>query len=181
MKHSNLKVFIIFLLLLTLIIPLTGCKDNQEEQDKYVIVESDDEEFQINIPENIEIEFYNNENYSLDLFSENDNFYLYASTIYKTREVDLLDYVKDDREYVLNSKQNTKSPTDIISLSVQDYVSYTYSFTYTDLDFCKDFYTQVVWIETSENIYILNFEVATENEEKYIQIINNIIDSFIEL
>ena len=181
MKQKHLKLFTIFILLLSMLILLTGCKNNETKQSNYVLVQSDDEKFQISIPEEIEIEFNTDENYSLDLFCAKDSMYLYANTIYKNREIDLLDYVKDDKEYLLSIKENSSDASDIIYMQIQDYKAYTYSFTYTDSEFGNDFYTQIVWIETSQNIYILNLEVITENKEAYIQIFNDIAHSFVEL
>ena len=181
MKQKQMHLFLILILLFSILVTLTGCKNNNLNQENNVIVESDDGKFQINIPEDMAIEFNNDENYSLDLFCEEDNMYLYSTTIYKTREVDLLDYVNDDKEYVISSKENSRDISEITSMQIQDYTSYTYNFTYTDSEFGKDFYTQIIWIETSENIYILNFEVVTENKEAYLQIFNDIANSFVEL
>ncbi len=181
MKYKNIKTIFIFTVLFVLVIFLTGCNKNTDEQVNNVIIQSDDEKYQISLSEDIEIQFNTDENYSLDLFSEKDNFYLYVNTIYKNREVDLLDYVKDDKEFVLSKKNNTRDTIDISSINLQKYTAYSYSFTYTDSDFNKDFFTQIVWIETSDNIYILNLEISTENKDRYIQIFNDIINSFTEL
>ncbi len=59
--------------------------------------------------------------------------------------------------------------------------AFEYSLVYYDPNYKKDFYCHVVWIETSSNIYILNFEVKNENAEKYKQIFNDIKNSFKEL
>ena len=179
--YNNIKTIFIFMLLLVLVVSLTGCNKNKEEQVNNVIIQSDDEKYQISLPEDIEIQFNTDENYTLDLFSEKDNFYLYVNTIYKTREIDLLDYVKDDKDFVLSNKNNTRDTIDIASINLKNYIAYSYSFTYTDSDFSKDFFTQIVWIETLDNIYILNLEVSIENKDKYIQIFNDIINSFTEL
>lgn len=181
MKQRRLKLFCIFILLSTVLMVLTGCKSNQTEQPQNVLVQSDDEKFQISIPETIEIEFNTDENYTLDLFCKKDNMYLYANTIYKNREIDLLDYVQEDKEYLLSTKENARDSTDITSMDIKDYKTYTYCLTYTDSSFGKDFYTQIVWIETSQNIYILNLEVITENKKAYTQIFNDIANSFTEL
>ena len=181
MKQKQIQLSLILVFIFSILVTLTGCKNNNSNQKNIVLVESDDGKFQINVPEDIDIEFNNDEDYSLDLFSEKDNMYLYSTTIYKTREVVLLDYVKDDKEYVISSKEHSRDVSDITSMQIQDYIAYTYNFNYTDSEFGKDFHTQIVWIETSENIYILNFEVITENKDKYIQTFNDIANSFIEI
>lgn len=182
MNQKQFRYFLIILILLyAILITLTGCsKVESKKPQNNVIVQSDDNKFQICIPENIEIEFNNDDNYTLDLFSENDGMYIYANTIYKNREVNLLDYVKDDKQYLLSTKENARDSSDISSIQIQDYTAYTYNFIYTDSEYEKDFYIQIVWIETSNNIYILNFEIITENKDTYIQIFDDIINSFIE-
>lgn len=59
--------------------------------------------------------------------------------------------------------------------------AFEYSLVYYDSNYKKDFYCYVVWIETSNNIYILNFEVKNENSEKYKYIFRDIKNSFKEL
>jgi len=181
LNQKQLRIFLIIIFLLFILILLVGCKTDELNTPENVIVQSDDEKFQISLPSSIDIEFNNDQNYSLDLFSSKDNMYLYANTIYKNREIDLLEYIKDDKEYIFSSKENSRNCSEISSVQIHDYKAYTYSFIYTDSDFGKDFYTQIIWIETSQNIYILNFEIIIENKDSFIQIFNDIAHSFTEI
>lgn len=69
----------------------------------------------------------------------------------------------------------------LLGTKVNDFNAYEYSLVYYDANYAKDFYCHVVWIETSNNIYVFNFEVKNENADKYKDIFINIQNSFIEL
>lgn len=69
----------------------------------------------------------------------------------------------------------------ILETEINTNKAFEYSLVYYDSNSNKDFYCHVVWIETSSNIYILNFEVKNENAEKYKTIFSNIKNSFKEL
>ncbi len=69
----------------------------------------------------------------------------------------------------------------ILETNVNGNKASEYSLVYYDSTYKKDFYCHVVWIETSSNIYVLNFEVKNENAEKYKSIFNDIKNSFKEL
>ena len=68
----------------------------------------------------------------------------------------------------------------INEISINNNKAYEYSLVYSDKNYGKDFYCNVVWIETTNNIYILNFEVVNDNIDKYKDIFNNIKNSFVE-
>ncbi len=59
--------------------------------------------------------------------------------------------------------------------------AYEYSLVYFDKNYNKDFYCHVVWVETSNYIYVLNFEVVNDNADRYKDIFINIKNSFVEL
>lgn len=69
----------------------------------------------------------------------------------------------------------------IIETKVAGNKAFEYSLVYYDPTYKKDFYCHVVWIETSNNIYVFNFEVKNENAEKYKNIFSDIKNSFKEL
>lgn len=69
----------------------------------------------------------------------------------------------------------------ILETKVNGNKAFEYNLVYYDSNYKKDFYCHVVWIETSNYIYVFNFEVKNENAEQYKDIFNNIKNSFKEL
>ena len=50
--------------------------------------------------------------------------------------------------------------------------------TYLDEDYGKEFYCNVVWLQTASNIVIMNFEVPNDKLENFKQTFENIKASF---
>lgn len=149
----------------------------------YTTLKSIDEKFSIELPSNIEYKTNLKEgnNFTIDLYSVKDEMYMYATSIEKTHELDLLEIVKDDKVSYTADKENIAEDTGISEINIKDYKAYEYSLKYYDKEYGKDFYSNIVWIETSNNIYILNFEVVSNNADKYKDIFVNIKNSFVEL
>jgi hypothetical protein len=93
--------------------------------------------------------------------------FFYATKIAKLRQVDFYQVVIDDKENYLQDKQNIYDDSGIVSSDIPNYTSYEYSFIYSDTSYGKDFYSYVVWIETDNNLYVLNFEVVKENMDLF--------------
>lgn len=69
----------------------------------------------------------------------------------------------------------------ILENKINDSKSFEYNLYYFDKEYNKDFYCHVVWIETKNYIYVLNFEVEKKNADKYKDVFINIKNSFKEL
>lgn len=151
--------------------------------EEYKTLESTDGKFSIEMPSNIEYKVNSKENntFTIDLYSVKDEMYIYATTINKTRKVDLMDIINNDKTSYLADKENIREDSGIIETSIKDFKAYEYSFVYYDKSYGKDFYCNTVWIETNSNLYILNFEVINDNAEKYKDIFNKMKISFTEL
>lgn len=150
---------------------------------EYITLTSSDNSFSVNFPSNINYQINQTENndFVIDLYSNKDEMFFYATKIEKSREIDLYQIVVDDKQNYFKDKQNIRDDSGINSFTLKDYKAYEYEFVYTDASYGKDFYSNVVWIETAKNLYILNFEVANDNYEKYQDIFLNIKSSFVEL
>lgn len=149
----------------------------------YSTILATDNSFSINIPSNVTYQINQTENndFVIDLYSIEDEMFFYATKISKSREIDLYQIVADDKANYLKEKQNIRDDSGITPFTIGNYKSYEYKFTHFDASYGKDFYSNVVWIETDKNLYVLNFEVVTEIKEKYQDIFLNIKNSFIEL
>lgn len=154
-----------------------------KEHITYETLTSTDGKFSIEMPSNIEYKINSKENnsFTIDLYSVKDEMYIYATTIAKTREVNLMDIINNDKTSYLADKENIREDSGIIETSIKDFKAYEYSFVYYDKSYGKDFYCNTVWIETNSNLYILNFEVINDNAEKYKDIFNKMKISFTEL
>ncbi|MBO5479154.1 MAG: hypothetical protein J6A04_05615 [Clostridia bacterium] len=155
----------------------------QNKNVTYSTITASDGSFEINFPSNIRYQINQSQNndFAIDLYSNQDEMFFYATKISKSREIDLYQIVVDDKENYLKEKQNIQDDSGIIPFTIGNYKSYEYKFVHSDSSYGKDFYSNVVWIETDTNLYVLNFEVVTDNMEKYQDIFLNIKNSFVEL
>lgn len=151
--------------------------------EKYKDLESTDGKFKISIPTSLKYTANSKENndFTIDLYSKQDEMYMYATTIEKMRELDLYEVSSDDKTHYFKDKENIRDDTGIVQTTLNNYKSCEYSLTYYDKEYGKDFYCNVIWIETENNIYVFNFEVVYDNADKYKEIFTNIKNSFVEL
>ena len=76
---------------------------SNKSNSKVTILNSSDNKFSISIPSNIKYKVNSKENneFVIDLYSEQDDMYMYASTISKARELDLYEVASDDKKNYL--------------------------------------------------------------------------------
>lgn len=181
---KNKQFIYIGIVVIVLITVITFCISNfssKNDVNKSTVLTAIDNSFNIEVPNSISYEIINDNNFVLNIASKKDEMFIYASHISKERMVDFYQIVQDDRERYISEKQNIRDDSGIIQTTVNDYIAYEYSFVYYDSSYGKDFYNNVLWIETEKNLYILNFEVVNDHLEKYKDIFLNIRNSFIEL
>ena len=142
-----------------------------------------DNSFTIMIPGkvNFKIKEAKDTDYKLDIYSVKDEMTFYSVGFEKTGEINLLDAVNIERNDISKSEKNVRDMSEAINLNINNYNSYKYSYIYYDSNFNSDIYTEIVWIETPQNVYVLDFEVVTKNMEKYKPIFSDIYNSFIIL
>lgn len=182
--RKNKKFIYMGLILIVFIIVLFFCISHftfKNNTSKNTVLTAIDNSFTIEISSSISYEVGNDNNFVIDISSKKDEMFIYASHIPKERMVDFYQIVQDDKERYISEKQNIRDDSGIIQTNVNDYTAYEYSFVYYDSSYGKDFYNNVLWIETEKNLYVLNFEVVNDNVEKYKDIFLNIKNSFIEL
>lgn len=149
----------------------------------YKTLESTDGKFKVSIPTSINytINSKDNNDFTVDLYSKQDEMYMYATRIEKIRELDLLEVASDDKTEYFKAQENIRDDSGIIQTTINNYKACEYSLVYYDKEYGKDFYCNVVWVETDNNIYVFNFEVVNDNANKYKDIFINIKNSFVEL
>lgn len=143
------------------------------------VLTSNDNSFKVSIPGKIKFEKKNSS--TLDIFSKKDEMILSSTVIAKERDINLKDIVELEMAGLPSLKTNVDNLSDSNKIELKNYEAYKYSYTYYDTDYQNDFYTEIVWIKTEKNIYVLDLEVITKNQEKYIPLFNEIISSFEEI
>lgn len=183
MKKRNTIIIGGVLLVIVLIIVSLFVLFFSKKVPDYQTITSTDNRFCLQIPldRNYKVNMKEDSTFTLDFYSVTDEMYGYASTIKKQRAVNLLDIVKEDKSSYLADKQNIRDDSGIQELTLNNYKTYEYTLTYYDSSYGKDFYADVVWIETDQYLYILNFEVISTNQKEYEEIFLKMKHSFMEL
>ena len=176
------KVFIIIVIILILILLGFGIYSLY----KYltpVTVTSSNNEFSIQIPGKVDFKeaASGSSEYVLDLYSLKDQMMLYSTIIDNVdNNISLEEAITSEKDNVSNARENARDISDVIKMDVPNCEAYKYTFTYYDSSLETDLYSNVVWIQTEKNTYILDFEVILENKDKYTSIFDDISTSFKE-
>lgn len=176
------KLFIIIVIILILILLGFGIYSLY----KYltpVTVTSSNNEFSIQIPGKVDFKeaASGSSEYVLDLYSLKDQMMLYSTIIDNVdNNISLEEAITSEKDNVSNARENARDISDVIKMDVPNCEAYKYTFTYYDSSLETDLYSNVVWIQTEKNTYILDFEVILENKDKYTTIFDDIATSFKE-
>ncbi len=176
------KVFIIIVIILILILLGFGIYSLY----KYltpVTVTSSNNEFSIQIPGKVDFKeaASGSSEYVLDIYSLKDQMMLYSTIIDNINgNISLEEAITSEKDNVSNARENARDISDVIKMDVPNCEAYKYTFTYYDSSLETDLYSNVVWIKTDKNVYILDFEVISENKDKYVPIFDDITTSFKE-
>lgn len=144
-----------------------------------MVLTSNDNSFKVSIPGKIKFEKKNSA--TLDIFSKKDEMILSSTVITKERDINLKDIVELEMAGLPSLKTNVDNLSHANKIELKNHEAYKYSYTYYDADYQNDFYAEIIWIKTEKNIYVLDLEVITKNQEKYVPLFNEIINSFEEI
>ncbi len=110
---NNKKTYIIIVSAIAIIIFLAGIfyfinKNNTENN--YTTLTSTDQKFSIELPNSIKYRQNSapNNDFTIDLYSENDEMFMYATTVTKTRELDLYEVASNDKLSYFKDKENLR-------------------------------------------------------------------------
>lgn len=147
-----------------------------------VTVTSNNNEFSLQIPGKVDFKeaASGSSEYVLDLYSVKDQMMLYSTILDTNIDMDLKTAITAEKDNISNSRENAKVATDVTQMNIPNCEAYKYAFTYHDPNFESDLYSTVVWIKTDKHIYILDFEVISDKQNKYIPIFDDIANSFVE-
>ncbi len=98
---------------IVIIISLIGifCFINKKsKENNYTTLISTDQKFSIELPNFIKYRQNSapNNDFTIDLYSESDEMFMYATTIAKTRELDLYEIASDDKTAYFKDKENLR-------------------------------------------------------------------------
>lgn len=143
---------------------------------------SNDNSFSITLPgsANCKESASGSSSYILDLYSLKDEMMLYTSKLEKTVDINMEEIINSEKEGLSSIKENVRDISETSKIDIPNTESYKYTFTYYDSTLSSDLYSEVVWIQTEKNIYIIDFEVVMENKDKYVEEFDEIAKSFKE-
>ena len=110
---SNKKIYIIIAIIFVTIILLTTIFyfiNQNNKENNYTTLTSSDQKFTIELPNTIKYRQNSapNNDFTIDLYSENDEMFMYATTISKVRELSLYDVANDDKTSYFKDKENLR-------------------------------------------------------------------------
>ncbi len=109
---DNKKIYIIIAIISVIMILLTTIFYfvNRNKETNYTTLISSDQKFSIELPSTIKYRQNSvpNNDFTIDLYSENDEMFMYATTISKVRELNLYDVANDDKTSYFKDKENLR-------------------------------------------------------------------------
>ncbi len=93
------------------------------------------------------------------------------------RDVHLYDFVLDDKKSFIDNPEHIINSSEISPITISNYSGFEYEIEYFDSEYNDNFYSNVIWIETLDNIYVLNLEVLAKNKDDIKPIFINIKNS----
>lgn len=152
---------------------------NTNNKVEFITVNSRDNLFSLTLSTKLNYTVNNsNDNFSLDLCDSLNEVYIYGNTIEKSREIDLYDVINEDKNSYFASKENAFEVMGIKEINLDNCSGYEYSMTYKDSEYGKDFYCNIVWLQTDNHIFIINFEVPNNKVDNFKQIFEDMKTSF---
>lgn len=148
-----------------------------------ITVTSSNNEFSLQIPGKVDFKesASGSSEYVLDLYSLKDQMMLYSTIIDNIDSgISLEEAITSEKDNIPNARENARDISDVTKMNIPNCESYKYTFTYHDSNLESDLYSNVVWIKTQKQIYILDFEVISKNKDKYVTVFDDIANSFKE-
>ena len=110
----NKKTYIIIISIIAIMTLLIGifCFINKKnKENNYTTLISTNQKFSIELPNSIKYRqnMASNNDFVIDLYSENDEMFMYATNIAKTRELDLYEVTNNDKISYFKDKENLRN------------------------------------------------------------------------
>ena len=174
----GIGIFICIVVIASILIVMFH-SNKEDNSVKYATLELNDGKVSISMLDEVSNQINENSDnsYLIDVNLEEDDMFIYASSIQKLHDIDLYDEVKEDKDSYFQNKENVRNDSEIYESTINNNKAYEYNFVYFDKSYEKDFYCNVIWIEHNDFIYVFNFEISNYNLEKYTDIFSTIKNS----
>lgn len=119
MNNINIKkvifVVIIVVAIVTVCFSVFLVNRNKDNEEGYTTLTSTDNKYSIQMPNTIKYKINSapNNDFTIDLYSDTDEMFMYATTIEKVREIDLYEIVNNDKTSYFKDKENIRDDTGI--------------------------------------------------------------------
>lgn len=178
-EHKKICIIAIVVLVAIVICVLSFNIINSDDKVEFFTINSRDNLYNLTLSTKLDYTVNNSsDTLSLDISDNSKEIYIYGNTIEKSRDIALYDVINEDKNSYFSSKTNVSEIATIQELSIDSCSGYEYSVSYLDDSYGKEFYCNVVWLQTDSHIFILNFEVPKENLENIKPILDDIKASF---
>lgn len=106
-KYVIIAFVFVTLILLSIIFYFATPKN---KENNYTTLTSIDQKFSVELPNTIKYRQNSapNNDFTIDLYSEKDEMFMYATTISKTREINLYEVANDDKISYFKNKENLR-------------------------------------------------------------------------
>lgn len=103
-------VIVIALILVAVFLIINFSFNSKNNLNNTTLLTSSDQKFTISMPNNIKYKTNSipNNDFTIDLFSEKDNMFMYATTIEKSHDIDLYTVAIDDKNMYFKDKENIR-------------------------------------------------------------------------
>lgn len=152
------------------------------QNNKWITLSALDNSYQVKVPKHIQakVKEVTNETDKLDFYSVKNEMTFTSSMYPKTENMNLVEFIENEKTHLSEVRENIRELSDTEDLTISNNKAYRYSYLYFDNAYQKDFFAEIVWIETETNIYVLDLEVIVDNKDKFISIFHKIENSFVE-
>ncbi len=182
------KVVIIAVILIVLLMSLTlfiahkittpKKKEDSNSATSSTIYDSIDHSISLELPNTFNLNSYNsNLGYLIELHSKED-LSIFVAKEEKIENKTLAEIIEADKLAFLSNFEGHSNLSDTKELSVQNHLSYTYSFHYLDQNSNQPFYLQVIWLEIEDSLYIFDIEFPLDDLPFNTNIASSVLSSF---
>lgn len=185
-KELNIKkiifaiifILIIIIAMVILVYRLLFASLNENTADAYTTFSDSNNSINLTLPQEYGLKQVNSEStYVLELKSDK-NLAIFISYEDLLVNRNLTDIANADINTYIKEFSEVSDLSGLEEFKTDDSFGYTYSFNYLDQQTETVFYLQVIWIETNNGYYIMDFEFPLEDLNDYTDLINQSLDNF---
>ena len=162
--RKNLILFSIIFILIMIVLTLFFLLKHPDIQAPAgsATYSSNDSSVTITVPNNYEFSVVEDDSYILGLRSSKISSNIFVSVNSATNIRDIKSFVDGDKNDYISKFPNISNVSDISETTINGLTAYNYSFNYK-----TNMFVDVYWILKDEKIYVIDFNINTDNEDFY--------------